>query len=473
MPPRNVLQNDNLQVPRLVLALRNSQGNVDRASDARWPYLLASDDPSGLTGLPVSTLVVDADGATLSQVDTDGTTLKTFRTTAAGGTQPDLIFSTITTLTIASGIVTATQGQHALAGEGGNADTLTSILGLAAGELVLLRAADAADAITIQHGVGANLIACPFAKDIVLTQLYDWALGVNNGTQTTIIAFSTAAANAGGAGALIGLLSALTTTDKASVVAAINEVQPKAAVVTRETTTVGAKVVLPEGTDNGVHTLTLQGPASLAASRTVTFPDTDVDLTTIATHTGQIAAIGAENTDGQIQIPLLAGLADGGTWTKAVTSGGLVSVARTAADAPDSFWVEIPVPSRTTASKGIKPTGLRVNYSVATADVADVRFELWKVTQGADNAARTAAVLFGEDDADYDGDHNTAAERGDDTAAPELHLAIVTDAGTPAYLGAGETLMLRCYVDGDAGAAGVVTVTSAVLLFSETLVDLA
>lgn len=192
----------------------------------------------------------------------------------------------------------------------------------------------------------------------------------------------------------------------------------------------------------------------------------------LAEIAAKIAALGAENTDGQLRIPLLAGVADGGTWAPSVTTGGLVGVARTAADAPSSYWVDVPVPTRTTASKGIKPTGLRVNYQVATADVADVRFELWKVTQGADNAARAAAVLFGEDDADYDGAHNTAAKRGDDTAAPELHLAIVTDAGAPAYVGAGESLLLRCFVDGDAGAAGVVTVTDAVLLYSETLVDL-
>lgn len=472
MAARPELQNIHLQVPRLVLALLNAAGNVDRTQLSTSPCLIGSDDPTGETGLPAGSLIVGIDGTT-RQVDTDGSTLKLFRTSAAGGTQPDLIFTASTTVTISSGVAALTQGVHALAGEGGNPDTLTSLTGLAAGEVVFLRASDSGDPITIQHGVGADLIACPFGKDIVLTQSYDWAMGFYNGTQTVILAFSTVAANAGGAGAIIGLLSSLTTTDKASVVAAINEVQPKAAVVTRETTTVGAKVVLPEGTNNGVHTLTLQGPASLAASRTVTFPDTDVDLTTIATHTGQIAALGAENTDGQLRIPLLAGQADGGTWTKAVTSGGLVSVARTAADAPDSFWVEVPVPSRTTASKGIKPTGLRVNYSVATADVSDVRFELWKVTQGADNAARTAAVLFGDDNADYDAAHDTAAERGDDTAAPELHLAIVSDAGTPAYLAAGETLLLRCYVDGDAGAAGVVTVTDAVLLFSETLVDLA
>ena len=37
----------------------------------------------------------------------------------------------------------------------------------------------------------------------------------------------------------------------------------------------------------------------------------------------------------------------------------------------------------------------------------------------------------------------------------------------------GESLALRFYVDGDAGGAGTVALTSAVLLYSETTVDLA
>lgn len=429
MPPRDVLQNDNLQVPRLVLALRNSQGNVDRASDARWPHLLASDDPSGLSGLPVSTLIVDAGGATLSQVDTDGSTLKTFRTTAAGGTQPDLIFTAATELTIASGVVTATRGSHTIDTESDAAsDNLDQIDGLAAEELLLIRPANAARTVVLRDtsvAGGAANIYTPGRQSISLAEAADWALLASDGTNVVVLAYRTQALAGGGLGAALAAI----------------------------TTGLGASLVGIE--DSG----TLFAAATVEAA--------------LAESAAKVAALGAENADGQVPIPLLAGLADGGTWTAAVTSGGLVSVARTAADAPDSFWVEIPVPSRTAASKGIKPTGLRVNYSVATADAADVRFELWKVTQGADGAARTAAVLFGDADEDYDAAHDTAVKRGDDTGAPELHLAIVTDAGTPAYLAAGETLMLRCYVDGDAGPASVVTVTNAVLLVSETLVDLA
>ena len=575
MPPRDVRHYENMQTPCIKLTLLNVHDNLDVPNLDLAPHIIPSSEPANVTGKPAGTVIVGTDG-TLRQVDSDGSTLKSVRYTTAGGTQPDLIFATIATLTIASGVVTATQGQHALAGEGGNADTLTSILGLAAGELVLLRAADAADAITIQHGVGANLIACPFAKDIVLTQLYDWALGVNNGTQTTVVAFSTAAANAGGAGAIVGLLSALTTTDKASVIAAINEVQPKAAVITRETTTVGAKVVLAEGTDNGAHTLTIQGPASLASSRTVTFPDADVTLAnvmgtiadpgnagaipvtisgvcnlttggggetrTLAIPTaigqriglhlnvdgggdcaitvasafnqdgdtvitlndagdyvelvgvhiasalrwrevsdvervdaalgvldGQVAALGAENVDGHIDIPL-DGTATSGTWAYAITSGGIQTLTRTVGAATEYYWIPVPMPHRSSASRGIKPIGLDVNYSVNTADATDITFELWARTLGANGAAPTAAVLFGEDDADYDADHNTAAERGLDTAAPQLHRAIITNAGAPAYLGGDESLYLRIKVV-DPGTS-VVVITGAKLRYSETLVDL-
>jgi len=96
----------------------------------------------------------------------------------------------------------------------------------------------------------------------------------------------------------------------------------------------------------------------------------------------------------------------------------------------------------------------------------NVRFEVWKRTQGADGAAPTAAVLFGEDNADYDAAHDTPAKRGDDTAAPELHKATITDAGAPAFLAANESLLLRVYVDGGAGGASDVVVNDVNLQFS-------
>jgi len=104
----------------------------------------------------------------------------------------------------------------------------------------------------------------------------------------------------------------------------------------------------------------------------------------------QTAAIGAEDTDGQLQIPINAGTAAAGTYTPGVGTGtGEEAVVRTAAAGADDYWIPVPIPARSAALKGIKPTGLLVNYEVDTAAPDDVRFELWKVTQGADGAART------------------------------------------------------------------------------------
>ena len=180
-------------------------------------------------------------------------------------------------------------------------------------------------------------------------------------------------------------------------------------------------------------------------------------------------ALAAENTDGQLPIPLLRGLADGGTYTPAISATGVRTITRTAADAVDSFWVEVPVENRTAAGKGIKPTGVRVSYSVGTAAADDIRFELYRRTVPADNAAPAVPVLLGGDlDAHYDAAHNTAAERGDATGAPEQHTLVMT-LPTPTYLGTDEQLLLRCFCDG--ALTSVIVITDAVLLFDETRVD--
>lgn len=200
----------------------------------------------------------------------------------------------------------------------------------------------------------------------------------------------------------------------------------------------------------------------------------DATKTALDVGVSQTTALGAENTDGEIVIPLYTGFAEAGTWTPTIAAG-LCSLTRTAAATTTAYWIDIPIPTRTIASKGIKPTGMTINYSMDTAVFAvDLRFELWKRTQGADGAAPTAAVLFGDDNADYDGDHNSVAERCDVTGAPELHKVTLIDAGAPAYVGAGETLVLRIFADDNGGGGtGDLVVTSAVLQYSETLVDLA
>ena len=87
-------------------------------------------------------------------------------------------------------------------------------------------------------------------------------------------------------------------------------------------------------------------------------------------------------------------------------------------------------------------------------------------TLGADGAAQT----FVEQAGTYDLAHDTAAERGDNTGAPELHLLTYTIT-TPAYIGANAKLWVRLTVDGDVGAAGVFDLRGVQAKFTETLVD--
>jgi hypothetical protein len=110
----------------------------------------------------------------------------------------------------------------------------------------------------------------------------DWALGISDGVDVTIVAFRTLSQTGGGAGVLIGDLTALTTTDKTSAVVAINEVRvPVAQILTSRTTTVGAKLLLAEGTDNGTNKVTISAPNALAGDVTLALPTGSLDLATV------------------------------------------------------------------------------------------------------------------------------------------------------------------------------------------------
>lgn len=178
----------------------------------------------------------------------------------------------------------------------------------------------------------------------------------------------------------------------------------------------------------------------------------------------------AEDTDGHIAIPLMNGIGDGGTWTKAVSTSGLFSAARTANSGNHSFWADIPVPGRTTASRGVKATAVKVAYSVDTAAADDVRVELWEETLGADGSNPTAAVLGGNLDAHYAAAYDTAAERGANGAGTK-NVTLTMTLPTPAYLAANKRYRLRFFVDGDAGGAANVILRSAHLLLSQRLLD--
>ena len=142
-----------------------------------------------------------------------------------------LVFGAPTELTIsAGGSVTTTRISHKIdtAGDAGS-DDLDTLVGVGDGEFILLRPESAARDVVIRDmGGGTGNIRTPFGKSITLAELTDWAFGIGDGTNVTILAFRTAAANGGGMGVIAGLLASLTTTDKATLVAAINEVDAHA-----------------------------------------------------------------------------------------------------------------------------------------------------------------------------------------------------------------------------------------------------
>lgn len=162
----------------------------------------------------------DPTGGLIAKINEIITTLN--EQTGAGGSQADLILDAATELTIAGGVVTATQGFHTIDTQGDAAsDDLDTISGVAAGEVAIFKPANDARTVVVKHGTGN--ILCPHGKDISLAEDDDHILVVGTGTKVVVVGFKTDAGNGGGAGAMVGALSSLTTTDKTSIVNAINE----------------------------------------------------------------------------------------------------------------------------------------------------------------------------------------------------------------------------------------------------------
>jgi len=104
----------------------------------------------------------------------------------------DLTISDAGELTIATGAVVATGSHHSIDTEGDVAsDDLTTITGLASGKLLFITPENGARTVVIRHGIGANLIATPLGQSIPMADATDWALLFNNGTQSTVLAYST------------------------------------------------------------------------------------------------------------------------------------------------------------------------------------------------------------------------------------------------------------------------------------------
>jgi hypothetical protein len=197
---------------------------------------------SGLTIADEGKVVYVVDDQTFSLSSSSGARpvmglLMKVRSSTSGDVAIDPLLSTLlggeelsagasTELTIASGAVTATGSVHTIDTEGDAAsDDLDTISGSEANRLYLIRPASAARTVVIRdNSVGSGNIYTPHSQSISLAEAEDWALLASDGTKLSVVGFRTKAANGGGMGVIVGLLSALTTTDKASAVAAINEV---------------------------------------------------------------------------------------------------------------------------------------------------------------------------------------------------------------------------------------------------------
>jgi hypothetical protein len=161
--------------------------------------------------------------------------------------------------------------------------------------------------------------------------------------------------------------------------------------------------------------------------------------------------------EGYVDIPVsLAGALEiSGTWTLGVDGNDVPELVRTAADTDEILLLPVPLMARwwenaigTAASLGLKPIQFTALYEVETAILDDVLFQIEKLAVPAHGSGVAAAtVLAGDDDDDYDADHDTAAERN----AVDDHTAVVTiPEAEQEFLGKDEWLQIRVAVDGSA-----------------------
>ena len=175
---------------------------------------------------------------------------------------------------------------------------------------------------------------------------------------------------------------------------------------------------------------------------------------TLAVATGDLTVAGGlvvttAKTDYQLGIPIAPGISLAGTWT-ITNASNVITNTRTAATSTGYYAIPIPLPHRTTASKGAKLTSIKASYVVSGGASSDViQFLIQKQTLPADSSSATGSILAGDDDADYDTNHNTDAKR---YASASHTLTVTIPTGEQAFIADGEQLYLNIKVT-DAGSA--------------------
>lgn len=547
--------------PRYVLWLQNGSGKYTSDTIDDSPGIQASDDPTSLTGLTPGELIIDPVTGNHYKANSSGTPVLV----------PDgdsIIPAAATELTIAAGIVAMTQSMHTVDTQADAAsDDLDSITGGTQEQLLFLRPASASRTVVLKHAIGADLLACPGARDITLAEGTDWALLVYNGTQWIVLAFNTLANGGGGLGSalaatsnglgasLISIEDALALISATTVEGALAELRTTLALKAATELTIAAGVVTRT---QGVHNVDTEADAAsddldsisggaagqfllltanndarsvvvkhsanivCPSGRDITLAEDDdyallyspagtawVVLTfktlangggglgsalaaltnglgaslvgiedaaailTATTVEGALAeikvitnAIIAENADVVIPCSHSGFIAVSGVWTRSRTAQGLYRIRRTAALTAEILSVEIPTSRlRSTASKGLKITGAKIQYSITTEAANDVTVSGVRVIMPATGVAVAAATSLGS--VTYDTSHDTAAERG---ATGEHTMQVTFD--TPVYLADG-FVTLEFTVDDTTGGGAVFDLFLLALIGSETLVDAA
>lgn len=353
----------------------------------------------------------------------------------AGSTDLDLIFVAATTLTIASGVVAVTQAAHKIDTESsGASDDLDSLTGAAAETVVFVRPASGARTVVLKHAIGANKIACLGARDISLAEATDMACLYYNGTQWVVLFANTLAD---------GLLGAANTWAALQTYGAGIAVQ--------------GPISFKDASDaTKVLSLVLSTIAT-STTRTLTFPDANVNL-------GDIAGILAENTDVRLPVSTISFFAVSGVWVRARVAAGDYTITRGIGAASEVLAIECLLPRlRTSASKGFKVTGFKLQYSIATDVLSAMDITAAYTVAPPTGSAVAVATSLGT--VTYDAAHDTAGERG----AIGEHTMQGTF-GTPVYFN-GDGAFLEFLVTVTATATAVLKIKQLQFLGSETLVD--
>lgn len=125
---------------------------------------------------------------------------------AAGIGLTDVSAAAATELTIAAGVIAATQTYHTIDTQGDAvSDDLDTINGLANGQFYVFGLQDAAHKVTFKHGTGN--IRCLSGRDILLDVLNDKIFGFSNGTSLFVLDMNLASPANGGLANALGTLT--------------------------------------------------------------------------------------------------------------------------------------------------------------------------------------------------------------------------------------------------------------------------